>query len=472
MNTALSCSIDLDAELRSITERQHLNQVHYAVQLVRHALLHAPSEVRIEFTKEAFVLEHNGDSLSAREHQRVLDVVNAQEDSVRQEALSALEREHGVTLLSTLYCARQCRVEGANALFAERGRIRAAAPSARRGYRIELRSERPPGKKEEAELRFYCQHASVPITLNRQRLSGAPSIQGVLVSKRFRSTAGSGEVGLPRSGALKRTRLYKHGVYFGVRQSLPSDGLPLESFFNSTIRRHEENFSDSIQAATLAVRDARDGMLGELVELWPELKEPARQRLALMLSGLKRSAWPQAALAIPLFGTQRHPWTLSILDLEADAARRGFIPWVPPKTATERDGFLCLTEEQASRLQALFAVPLVRARPFARRHGWLHRTLHALRHRNERPHDANRPPADVIPQAHQPPRVQALLTALNTNGRAQFWLCDRSRREVQQAGTLTRVLLPAKAKEVAQLADRYAQDPRLLRVIATAWMRP
>lgn len=43
----LRFSIDMEAEIIKITQKQHLNRVHFLVQLVRHALSHQPNSIGI-----------------------------------------------------------------------------------------------------------------------------------------------------------------------------------------------------------------------------------------------------------------------------------------------------------------------------------------------------------------------------------------------------------------------------------------
>ena len=78
---------------------------------------------------------------------------------------------------------------------------------------------------------------------------------------------GAGQIGLPARGSMTRLRYYKRGVYFGVRQSLPSDGRPVEAAFDSTHGEHEDNFTRSVEAGNRALRGARRQLYADLPAL-------------------------------------------------------------------------------------------------------------------------------------------------------------------------------------------------------------
>jgi hypothetical protein len=361
----LDLSIDLAAELRSITERQHLNQVHYAVALVRHAIALRPTRIDVRLRRGRFELSHDGAPLPDDEVRLLLEVTDEAGGESRQAALSELEKRYGVTLLSTLITSRRVTLDGARALSARGGRVRLAPPSSRRGYRVVVEREGRKPRDERRELRFYCRHADVPIFLNGRRINRALKLGATLLPRRFTADAGKGELGLPAGGSLARVRYFQHGIYFGVRQQLPSDGLPVEGAFDCQLFGYDENFGEAVHQANGAVKAAKRGLLDELPHRFDELGISERERIKALLLGMRGERLTAGARAVPIFHTSSEPWRLSLRDLEGAARRRGFIAYLRRPETDDRQ-LPILTPAEAAAVARLLGLPARRALPAVR----------------------------------------------------------------------------------------------------------
>lgn len=352
----LRLSIDLEAELASITERQHLNQVHWAVQLVRHALERRPRRVDVRVRARTLELAHDGESLSADEHALLLAVTRGPDDD-KQAALAELEARFGVTLLSLLLTAPRVELHGRFSLVAEGGRVRAGPPRVEPGYRVRVWRRGGSARQEKEELRFYCRHADVPLTLDGRLVNEPIALERAIAGRRFRSDDGEGLVGLPARGALSRLRYFKRGVYFGVRQSLPSDGRPLEACFDTKLDEHEDNFERSVRLANRAVRAAGRQLYADLPSVFPSLPPRGRARVKDLVLGASSSDLPDALRRLPLFATSASSWRLSLDDLDALARRYGRVPYLAARRGLD-DELPVLSSGELAAVERLLGVPV------------------------------------------------------------------------------------------------------------------
>lgn len=367
--TALELSIDLEAELVSLTERQHLNQVHWAVQLVRHALERRPRRIDVRVRRRTLELTQDGEALSPDEHALLLAITRGP-DAGKQAALAELEARFGVTLLSLLLTAPRVEIESARSLVAEEGQVRAGPPRAEPGYRVRVWRRRGSAREEKDELRFYCRHVDIPLTINGRLLQAPLSLERAIAARGFRSDDGAGLIGLPARGGLSRLRYYKRGVYFGVRQALPPDGRPLEACFDAKLDEHEDNFDRSVRTANRAVRAAGQTLYAELPRLFPSLPAKARSRVKELTLGLAASALPSGLRELPLFATSASSWRLSLDDLSALAARYGRVPYLPRRRGRD-DELPVLSSSEAAAIARLLGVPVRAALTFRRPTGLL-----------------------------------------------------------------------------------------------------
>lgn len=357
----LGLSVDVEAALVSLTERQHLNQVHWAVQLVRHALARGPSHIDVRVRRRALELRHDKDPLDEEEHALLLAITRGPDEG-KQEALVELEARYGVALLSLLLTAPRVEIHGRRSLVAENGRVRPGPPSPD-GARVVVWRSRGSPREERAELRFYCRHIDIPFMLDGRRRNEPLALERAFAPLTLFSEEGEGQVGLPLRGALTRVRYFKRGVYFGVRQHLPSDARPVEACFDSKLSSHEDNFERSVQAANRGVRHGKASLYAQLPARFPALREHERERVRELVLGHPGGELPEALRALPLFSTSSSSWRLTLDDLAALARRYGRVPYLPKRERGD-DELPLLSPSEVAAVSRLLGVPVRRALRF------------------------------------------------------------------------------------------------------------
>jgi hypothetical protein len=458
----LQLTIDLGLEIKNITQKQHLNDVHFAVQLVRHALRHGAPEVRITSTRRTFTLEHDGAPLNAGERDLVFALLGQSAASERQEAMTQLEKHHGVALLSLLVTEARVDVLSDVSFAAIGGRLTRIAEQRSRGYRITVHRTRRSLREERRELAFYCRCSDVPVRFNRRPLPREPvghsATDVPLLAMAFKALAGHGMVGITPSGMMSRTRYYKHGVYFGVRQHVPSDNLPLEAAYNATTSSFEENFRVSVKAAGTAIRAGRDALLDHVPERYGALPRADRDRVRSVLLGMAERRWTEALRRVPLFDTGAMPAALSVHDLAAAGERHGFVTWVPREEAPRagaRARLPILEESDLSALTRLLAHPLRRALPAV---------LRVV--------STTRPASDqdvALPPDACPAPVQRLLRALaELSQDPTFVVTTGTSRCVDETPAGRVICIPLADPVLKRSAETYAAQPGRLDLIRAA----
>jgi hypothetical protein len=352
-------SIDLAAELESITRRQHLNDVHFAVALVRHAMRARPRRVELRISKRALTVSHDGAPLDDDERRLLLTVLSTRPDDERQHALADLEGRFGVALLSALATSDRGSLESRASLDVEGGLARPSTSVRDRGYVLTLR--RPIARPRDArrELAFYCAHAPIPVVVDGKDITRPLQLRETVIRRRFKGENGDGMCGLPRQRALSRVRYYKHGVYFGVRSSLPSDGRAVEAMYNSTLDEVEDNFRRSINAANRALREARRALYDDAADGFAAASEADKDTLARAFLRVPPKAWTDPMRAAPFLHTTDARWSRSLDSVVAEGAH-GIVPYTLRADPSAR-GLLLLTPDEVRAVRKLTGVKLRRA---------------------------------------------------------------------------------------------------------------
>jgi hypothetical protein len=458
-------TIDLEAELKSITERQHLNQVHFTVQLVRHALELAPSHIHLRVSRRCFELSHDGEPLSAEEQALLLCVTGGTE-AERQEALSALERRCGVALLSLLLTSERVELYSRHGLRAVEGRVAAGRPSSGPGYVLRVWRAGRSAREEKAELRFYCRHARVPVTINGRRINAPLTLERALLERPFHTVHGSGLVGIPAWGSLSRMRYYKRGVYFGVRQSLPVGGKPVEATFDSSRTGYEDNFAASVSAANDAIRSASRQLYADLPALFPQMTPVERARVKAVALSLPRLEDASGLASLPLFDTSVSSWRLSLAELAQRVERLSYLPYLPRPERGDDDLPLLAVDEvvAASRL---LRVPARRALRFTRDRGlWgvARRAAKELRAALKSEEPARPLPAEALDDD-----TRRLLSALaRERPDLRFCVTEGGEPWLDERGPVRRMCLPRTDPTLQRAVERFRSFPDEIDAIGAA----
>ncbi len=316
---ALRFSIDLESEIRKITQRQHLNQVHYLVQLVRHALSRRPESIHVRIDKRFLVLSQDGESFPEDEWQLLQGLLRPESLSVTecQRALGKLEEYHGVAFLSLMMNAPRLEIQSGDTEWTcSMGRIqhlRRIAPI--KGYRLRLVREGAAPREEAAELRFYCSGASAPLYLNGKKINRPFSFDGQILILRFRHHSGHGAVGLPLEGDLRSITLFKQGVRLGVKHSRPDGGLIFHGWWNSSLTHFESDYRESIERGERHLAFHVQRLYRQIGNHFASLGDPQKIRVKKLLLGLDGDSWQERFGKIPLFHACGKPFSLSLQDL-------------------------------------------------------------------------------------------------------------------------------------------------------------
>ena len=332
---ALRFSIDLEAELKKITQKQHLNQVHFLVQLVRHALMLAPSEVRIRSDSQKLVLAQDGRGFPQEELDLILKALTPGQPETQQQALTRLEEAWGIAVLSLVINAPYLEIRtGSQRFVAQAGSFhRYPEEVSVQGYRLELRRSRFLEKLEKKELDYYCSGACVPIWFNGNKLNAPLQFPGQVLTSTLTVTDGRGLVGIPEEGELCHITLFKHGVRLGIKQYLPKDGCVFHAHWDSAVGHFESDYRRSIRNGEYHLKKQAVQLYRSLPKYFPQLSRLGKERAKKLLFGFKSRDWKALFGDVPLFHAAGKEFSLSLNDLEGLRRRFERLPYCPkPKT--------------------------------------------------------------------------------------------------------------------------------------------
>lgn len=364
----LELSIDLAEETRKIAREQHLNQVHYLVQLVRHALTHHPRTIRIRSAPRWIELTQDGENLHAGEWELLarLLVENAISEDGRQRALSILERRYGVAILSLLFTFPSVEITtGGKRMTSGAGRVvlgdrQPPVP----GYRIRVERRRTSRKDEAGELAFFCAGSAVPVVYNGRRINAPIVLSSLIMPRDTNHPTGHGRIGIPARGDLSSYQFFKNGIRFGVKQFLSRDALPVRGFWNSTRSGFEPEFRQSIRNGESCLRAQAWDLSGSLAENFGPLPPEAKSRLKQLVLAIDPALWPSGWERLPLFHSCRREYALSLQDLAALQRRYGAVPYVVRPDPAAPAAIPRLVPEDAWFLRRLAGRELRIYRPF------------------------------------------------------------------------------------------------------------
>jgi hypothetical protein len=328
----LQLSIDLEAELRKITREQHLNQVHYLVQLVRHALAHRPRGITIASSRHQLELAQDGATFDEEEWQilKMLLLRPRTPEPVVQEVLSRLEERHGIAVLSLFHMFPSVELATADKrLSAAGGRSR--LETGRRclgGYRIRVQRDQRDLAAERRELEFFCAGAATVIRYNGRPINRPVKLADALLKVPFAFDSGLGAVGIPAAGDLCRFTYFKCGVRFGFKRFTPTDGLLLAGVWDDARPEFEPYYARSIRTGEFCLKAHGDLPYRAAAGRFDELDPESRRRIKQVLFGLPADGWAERFGALPLFHSVQREFVLTLRDLAALRERFEAVPFV------------------------------------------------------------------------------------------------------------------------------------------------
>jgi hypothetical protein len=330
-------SIDLEAELRKISQRQHLNQVHFLVALVRHALTCEPKQIQISLESQRILLHQDGHAFSYLERAMVLTIMDrGQSNEERQMALSKLEKLHGVSILSLFFNFKQVTIYSGNwCLRWREGKLSQETLSeSRSGYQILIEQTQTPEKKAIEELRFYTGDCDIPVLVNGQSIAQPFQFDEPILVLDFENPQGRSKICIPAKGDLSTVTFMKRGVRFGVTRTTPESGLIYQASWSSHLVTFEGHFNKSIQQGFKVIEQQCEALYDAVRTYFPKLPEAHKQRVKRILAGAMVPDWMSRFGQIPLFHSTHQNYLISMRDLRLLTSRFGYVPYVTQKDKT------------------------------------------------------------------------------------------------------------------------------------------
>ncbi|MCU0612700.1 MAG: hypothetical protein MUE60_13050 [Candidatus Eisenbacteria bacterium] len=326
MTENLALTIDLAAELRKIAERQHLNDVHFLVQLVRHAMRHLPSSIDIVSSSAHVAVRQDGLAFPRTERDLILSVLGGDDPAQQQRVLEALEREHGTSILSLALLFSRVEVSSEDwTLVAERGRGKLQPRGERRpGYQIAIRRINRARNSERKEIAFFCAGASVPIRYNGKAVNLPSILKGQVLVSKAEDSRGRGMLGIPLAGRLSTVSFLKQGIRFGFRRFLDPDGYVVEGLWDAHDSSFEPTYAQSISSGEEFVARSRPELYAAIGSHFTTLDRSSRERLRQLLLGAVAT---DGLDHIPMFDSVRQPFSLSMHEILSLENRYGGIPF-------------------------------------------------------------------------------------------------------------------------------------------------
>lgn len=461
----LTTTIDLEEGLNKLSERQSPSAAHFAVQLIRHALTFRPSEIEVSCSRDTFQLIQNGDFISAEEF-RLLEDVSSSETMSRVRSLSILEKKYDITLLAALRRYAVCSIDSGG----HRLSVGAAPPmnnySSRRGHRIFIRDRLPSPRKIKDEVSFYCRHVPCRLIFNGHDLQTPIRLRDPVVEDKVAMPSGTVHIGVPRQGTLSRVRYFKQGVFFGVRDHLPTCGQVIDAAFDSNLTAPEDNFRDSIRAARAALQVATSAIYEHAFATFADLDPIGKTRLRDLFLATDLDNWSNEARRAPLFDSTTAPFSRSFESLLQECDTRGFLLFDDTHRMT-CEGRLRLDPKQHRRLQTMLRTRLVPASAVSQLDAHGGRRLGTLTDNAPlRPRSAQPVVADTSMTHLHPHEFDELLQHLNVDPSVGFrWVQQEAAPEAKQAHTL---VLPSDHPYLVKALRLLRRDPNHVAMVRRA----
>jgi hypothetical protein len=323
-------SIDLESELAKITHKQHLNSVHYPVQLIRHALVHEPECIYIYAGNRHLEIQQDGAHFNPTEWSLLRQLLENGNPSFRQKALTSLEKHHGVAILSAIMNFPEFVLEsGQQIMIAKNGQLQyGKVDRFVRGYRLALKRHSTHLGEEKKEIQFYCSSCEVPIYYNKKQINRPIDFPGQILMTKFQNEFGSGAVGLPSSGDLCIITLYKKGIRLGMKQFIPTDGMVFHGYWNTSDPSFENDYSKSIRLGDRYLLQYRDFLYLEIKNHFAGLDTKQKLRVKQILLGVDSDDWRKRFHGLPLFAGSDGLFSHDLSNLLALERRFEGIPYL------------------------------------------------------------------------------------------------------------------------------------------------
>ncbi|MDJ0839496.1 MAG: hypothetical protein QNK37_23450 [Acidobacteriota bacterium] len=350
-------SIDLQAELAKLTQRQYLNDVHFLIQLVRHGLMFSPQNIDIQGTRKDLYFSHDGAPIGDEEW-RLLQMLLMRDQGAHaeavQDALTRMEENYGIALLSLfLNHPRVTLTSGNRSLSGGNGAARASrSDRSIQGYEVSLERNRPAViRNERHELSYFCVGVKVSLLYNGEPLNGRITLDKQMFLSEFQAPEGEGAVGIPAEDDLCFITFFKQGVRIGTRHFFSPDGKLFHGYFNTHSAVYEPNFKASIEVGERLMNERAGTLLTSLPGYFDQFSARQRMRIKKILFGLDERWWTSHFNRLPLFETAWENRMLTLDDLTALADQFEAIPYSSGKDRSLPPGIPVLQPEEIAFLE-------------------------------------------------------------------------------------------------------------------------
>lgn len=440
----LHFSIDLEAEIEKIAQRQALNAVHYLVQLVRKALQEQAHRIEIHINRRSLVFQHDGQPLAHEELQAIADLLlNRHRDFQDHQTLELLERQFGITLLSILLRFERITLKSGDAILIKMGRecTLEMTTTVMPGFYLEVRGKGRVPKEEIRELTFFCAGAKTPIHVNGKPINQPLTLPPVLAKKSFHTKTkryeGEGEIGLSAEGEYSEFWYFKQGVRAAMKQFSPNYGMVVHGWWNLNSHHQENNFEYTIETGERHMAEQSSFLYARAFDAFPSMSDNAKLRIRKMLFQWTPAEWFIDLNALPMFHSSVQRWSMCLKDLVALNKRYLAIPYASPNGPEASPIFPVLDLEEIHFLTYHLRLPLRRVQ--------------------DDPHTRQIQDTQGMAIAHEelPQAAQSLLAALDQADPITRHAFHLGRTALQQADLL---LLPIDNLRVKTMIERSERD--------------
>jgi len=354
---SVHATIDLDQALKKIATRQSLNDVHFLVQLVRHALELTPKSIHISEQNETWTLSHDGASPQLLEVSAIMNLINGN-GSI--DDLTILETQFGVALLSCFVNFTHTTLSFSNTTLTQKDGRYILLPTGKEinGYHLSFMNN---GKLETdpyRELLFYCSSVKVPLTYNSIEINHPKRIPPLVFQSIWETDHGEGLVGIPHSGSDSTFHFYKNGVLFGVKHFTPKDGRLLYGYWDVPGTSYESDFEESIETALNLLQQQGQHLYNNLGDYYSELEPIEKKRIKQILLNVSQQWWKGSLSSMGLFNLGHGTFNLSLSEIKSRIENELSFPFQSTLSQNKSNKVATLSPEDVYFLKEKMGLPL------------------------------------------------------------------------------------------------------------------
>ncbi len=409
--------VDVNAEIRKLTERRFKSKSEYCVELVALAASFAPSRIEVELNRRYLAVRCDCTHALSNLVKRLAVVVDpSQADDERHQNLIALEEEWGLGILAAF--AKQPRkveivfwagdhMQKIVFMPHRPPRRMMAATSAHTSFVVY--SKKRDIAAEKRILKERCRFAQLPISVNGKQISQGLKVDDCLIQVEITNPRLRAVIGLPLIDDVCRIHRLRHGIIGESRVRPVNSGL----LFHAVVHEKDRDFAQTWGTLTRAAERLYQRVGPRLAKF----NDLARKRALELLFERHRSTGDERLLAGARIFKRAFGRPYELQEVLA-ASKRGPIHAVDVDASLDRYDIsdqliLRLDHRQRRFLEQLAEVeldtPPLRARTGGIGVGWLTRIGERLQKISRW---IGQKPGEMIPETRLNPRERAFLDAV------------------------------------------------------------